>query len=100
MVHASNAAGAGSIPGWGTKIPTYVLVWSKSKIIIIKKKKTTIEKNMSLYFTKAVQNLKSMFSIPSIFPLVSLETLRVIFCLFNVLSKETWTPLAFEQQLQ
>ena len=55
---------------------------------------------MSLYFTKAVQNLKSMFSIPSIFPLVSLETLRVIFCLFNVLSKETWTPLAFEQQLQ
>ena len=55
---------------------------------------------MSLYFTKAVQNLKSMFSIPSIFPLVSLETLRVIFCLFNVLSKETWTPLAFELQLQ
>ena len=71
MVHASNAGGAGSIPGWGTKIPTYLLVWSKSKIIIIKKK--------SLYFTKAVQNLKSMFSIPSIFPPVSLETLRVIF---------------------
>ena len=55
---------------------------------------------MSLYFTKAVQNLKSMFSIPSMLPPVSLETLRVIFCLFNILSKGTWTPLAFEQQLQ
>ena len=76
MVHASNAGGAGSIPGWGTKIPTYLLVWSKSKIIMIKKK--TIKKK-SLYFTKAVQNLKSMFSIPSIFPPMSLETLRVIF---------------------
>lgn len=81
----------------GTKIPTYLLVWSKSKIIMIKKKPI---KKKSLYFTKAVQNLKSMFSIPSIFPPVSLETLRVIFCLFNILSKETWTPVAFEQQLQ
>ena len=34
---------------------------------------------MALYFTKAVQNLKSMFSTPSLFPPVSLETLRVIF---------------------
>lgn len=31
-------------------------------------------KNMPSYFTKAVQDLKSMFSIPSIFPSVSLET--------------------------
>lgn len=29
---------------------------------------------MPLYFIKAVQDLKSMFSIPSIFPFVSLET--------------------------
>ena len=34
---------------------------------------------MALYFTKAVQNLKSMFSTPSLFPPVSLEILRVIF---------------------